>query len=194
MGTMSGWSSPGALEGALKWEWSTATTPSSNTGPSSAHSGDGFLLHGSVWSGAGRRLRALLRWLRLRRRRYSRVTFWYSMYGTTMGTLRLRSDSGAVAWSRSGDQGDGWSAAAAVYLQSASFSFEGVRGSGYVERHGDRRRERGVWGACAGSTTTCPSSITTSRTITTSDSLPEDCHVGDAWQHILAEHRVSVRR
>ena len=132
MGTMSGWSSPGALEGALKWDWGGAFTFTANTGPSSAHSGTSLCsTEATPWK-PGVVFELFYDGFACEGVGTSRVTFWYSMYGTTMGTLRLRSDSGAVAWSRSGDQGDGWSAAAAVYLQSASFSFEGVRGSGYA--------------------------------------------------------------
>ena len=41
------------------------------------------------------------------------VTFWYSMYGNTMGTLTLKTAapnlrSSATVWHLSGDQGKGW--------------------------------------------------------------------------------------
>ena len=36
------------------------------------------------------------------------MSFWYSMYGTGIGTLSITGD-GATVWSKTGDQGHGWS-------------------------------------------------------------------------------------
>ncbi|KAL3930332.1 MAG: hypothetical protein SGPRY_001582 [Prymnesium sp.] len=58
------------------------------------------------------------------------VEFWYHMYGSGIGTLRLRSGLGEVNWEKSGEQRDSWQHA---HVYSSSFSpvvvFEGVRGS-----------------------------------------------------------------
>ena len=127
-GTMRGWSTPGALEGAFAWHWSTDKTGTVNTGPDAAHSGVGFCFteasppratgdvfelfyDGSACSGGA-----------------SSVSFWYSIDGTDMGTLRLREAGGGVVWSRSGDRGSGWSLAGPLHLMTAAFSVEGVRG------------------------------------------------------------------
>ena len=58
----------------------------------------------------------------------STVTFYYHMYGTTMGELRVTNAAGEVVWSLSGDQGNWWQAAT-VDVYSPSFTFEYTRGN-----------------------------------------------------------------
>uniref|UniRef100_A0A2C9KBP7 MAM domain-containing protein n=1 Tax=Biomphalaria glabrata TaxID=6526 RepID=A0A2C9KBP7_BIOGL len=65
------------------------------------------------------------------------VSFWYSMYGSTIGTLNVylkrNGVLGSVAWFRIHDQGSGWKQATfSVPAGSSSFSvvFEGVVGNG----------------------------------------------------------------
>ena len=60
----------------------------------------------------------------------STVTFYYHMYGATMGELRVTNAAGEVAWSLSGDQGDSWNATT-VDIYSPSFAFEYTRGSSW---------------------------------------------------------------
>ena len=55
----------------------------------------------------------------------------YHMYGADMGALRLLRNDGSIAWNRTGDAGNGWRRATAVPVQSAAFSFVGIRGGGY---------------------------------------------------------------
>eukprot|EP00964_Phaeocystis_antarctica_P080905 scaffold50547_cov49-Phaeocystis_antarctica.AAC.1 len=58
----------------------------------------------------------------------STVTFYYHMYGATMGELRMTNAAGDAVWSLSGNQGNSWQAAM-VGVYSPSFGFE-RRGSG----------------------------------------------------------------
>ena len=59
------------------------------------------------------------------------VRFYYHMYGSSMGTLRLVYAAGQEAWSMSGNQGDAWSEASVSQLFSSSFAFEYTRGSSF---------------------------------------------------------------
>ena len=61
----------------------------------------------------------------------STVTFYYHMYGATMGTLNVTNAAGEVAWSLGGDQGNSWQQATTVDIYSPSFAFEYTRGSGW---------------------------------------------------------------
>ena len=61
----------------------------------------------------------------------SSVVFYYHMYGSTMGELRVTDAAGEVVWSLSGDQGNSWHAAT-VDVYSPSFAFEYTRGSSYT--------------------------------------------------------------
>ena len=61
----------------------------------------------------------------------STVAFYYHMYGTTMGELRVTNAAGEAVWSLSGDQGNSWQAAT-VDVYSPSFAFEYTRGSSFT--------------------------------------------------------------
>eukprot|EP00966_Prymnesium_polylepis_P331286 7386842-Prymnesium_polylepis.1 len=39
------------------------------------------------------------------------LSWYYHMYGSAMGTLRVRSAAGEILWSKSGDQGAVWRSA-----------------------------------------------------------------------------------
>jgi len=60
-----------------------------------------------------------------------RISFWYHMYGSNIGSLRVNDANGATLWEKSGTQGNAWAQATAV-VGSASVSFEGVRGNGWA--------------------------------------------------------------
>ena len=60
----------------------------------------------------------------------STVAFYYHMYGSDMGELRLTNAAGEAVWSLSGDQGKAWQAVS-VDVYSASFAFEYTRGGDY---------------------------------------------------------------
>ena len=62
------------------------------------------------------------------------LTFWYHMYGSDMGTLKIvipMSDGDEQLWSRSGNQGDQWIQALVNITISDNYNivFEGVRGN-----------------------------------------------------------------
>ena len=52
------------------------------------------------------------------------VRFYYHMYGSSVGTLRLVDAAGQEAWSMTGNQGDAWNEASVSQLFSSSFAFE----------------------------------------------------------------------
>ena len=68
------------------------------------------------------------------------VTFWYHMYGSTMGTLSVEVTEDCVTWtpvwSLSGDQGNSWFEAnvdLAPYIGATTrIRFKGVTGSSYI--------------------------------------------------------------
>ena len=109
------------------WTRQSGSTPSSGTGPSGAHGGSYYMYteangmqpgdvfdlnyNGTACAGGA-----------------ATVTFWYHMYGSGMGTLRLVDQHGATQWSQSGSQGNAWHEVM-VSLPTAGFAFEGVLGS-----------------------------------------------------------------
>ena len=58
------------------------------------------------------------------------IDFKYHMYGDTMGTLSVKTLSGATPWTRSDNQGDAWRTAAGVPIGASGFFFEMERGAG----------------------------------------------------------------
>ncbi|XP_066300036.1 MAM and LDL-receptor class A domain-containing protein 1-like [Branchiostoma lanceolatum] len=66
------------------------------------------------------------------------VKFWYHMYGTSIGMLRVYMRSlnvqGNPLWTKSGDQGDHWLAGQVTVTSTSSFQvvFEGERGTGFT--------------------------------------------------------------
>jgi len=95
------------------WTRRSGSTPSSPTGPSSDHtSGDGYYMYVEASSPnfplkGPFELEASLGGVEA-----TSITFWYSLFGETMGTLALQTfstTSGWVEqWSKSGDQGEDW--------------------------------------------------------------------------------------
>ncbi|CAC5384127.1 unnamed protein product [Mytilus coruscus] len=65
------------------------------------------------------------------------LTFWYHMYGESMGTLNVYTESGNITtryWSKSGNQGNSWNFASFNISSSEPYSitFEGVCGDFYT--------------------------------------------------------------
>jgi len=121
--------------GHAVWIMQSGSTLSSSTGPSADHTtgdlsgtyaytetssprrpGDTFDLTyaGTACSGSG----------------FSRIEFYYHMYGSNMGTLNLKAADGTVAWTTSGDQGNTW-LHASVPIMTTGFTFEGICGDGW---------------------------------------------------------------
>ena len=64
--------------------------------------------------------------------RISTVTFYYHMYGATIGTLEVTNAAGGVVWSLSGNQGNSWKAKT-VDVHSPSFAFEYTKPGGEAQ-------------------------------------------------------------
>ncbi|XP_055997984.1 MAM and LDL-receptor class A domain-containing protein 1-like [Ostrea edulis] len=113
------------------WTITSGSTPSSSTGPSGAQSGnnylyaetsspvvtgDKFFFETPVIPGAQRCL-----------------TFWYHMYGSSMGTLNVLVDGSSV-WTRTGDQGNSWKQADVNITTTTDYkvTFEAIRGSSWA--------------------------------------------------------------
>ncbi len=126
----------------INWERRTGSTPSSNTGPGSAFSGDYYIYLEATGNGTGYPSKVA----NLRRQIYNSslnsVSFNYHMYGTNMGTLALQvsnsSNSGYTQiWSRNGNQGNSWQNATVTipssYLSNGGYylRFVGTTGNGY---------------------------------------------------------------
>ena len=123
--------------GSLPWTLRSGTTPSTNTGPSGDHtSGSGSYYHteatgesaGSVYLLEGESPPGTLQ----------QVTFWYHMFGASMGMLdfEVSSNDGASwtsHWSKIGDQGEQWHMATTSLVNQDidNLRFRGVRGSGF---------------------------------------------------------------
>jgi len=120
--------------GTYAWTRKSGSTSSSSTGPSSAKSGSYYYytevssprstgdkfeltLHGSDACGPNP---------------IGSISFWYSMIGGTIGTLNVKTASGTTAWTKSGAVGSTWQQGTRVPVNSASVTFEGIRGVGYT--------------------------------------------------------------
>ena len=111
------------------WTRQTGSTPTSGTGPSSAHAGSYYMFIETSWPARAGDVFDL--GYACARGSTAQVSWWYHMFGSSMGTLRLKSSDGSVLWERAGDQGDIWQSASVV-VADGSFIFEGERGTGYL--------------------------------------------------------------
>ncbi|KAK7478849.1 hypothetical protein BaRGS_00029948, partial [Batillaria attramentaria] len=120
----------------VDWTRRSGGTPSTNTGPSSDHTGGGHYMYVEMsWLPSGYTAIMISPTLGApsarRRKRASDVclTFWYNMYGSSMGTLNVYfapdgdMNNKVMIWSMTGNQGQGW--------YEANIVFEGIRGNGY---------------------------------------------------------------
>nr|XP_022288523.1 MAM and LDL-receptor class A domain-containing protein 1-like [Crassostrea virginica] len=117
-----------------KYDWTrhTGSTPSSYTGPSSSKTGSVYLYAESSYPvTTGSKFHFETPYLEAGPRC---LTFWYHMYGSSMGSLNvLRNDT--QVWTRSGDQGNSWHRAEIdIGTVGANYrvTFEAVRGSNYT--------------------------------------------------------------
>eukprot|EP00966_Prymnesium_polylepis_P092267 2136252-Prymnesium_polylepis.1 len=116
----------------FSWSCRGGSTPSSSTGPSSALGGS-YYMYTEVSSprSAGDLFDMSFSCPTINSS-FVQLSWWYHMYGSTIGSLRLRdSSAGRVRWTRSGNQGNAWRFAQAA-LPGRAFTFEGVRGSSYT--------------------------------------------------------------
>ena len=126
----------------LDWTLNVGTTPSSSTGPSSDHTtGAGnyaYLETSSVFVGDSAIY--ISNCIDISGLTNPAIRFWYHMYGTTMGTLRLEIFDGTtwnVEWTLAGNQGNVWiknitNLSAYIGVGAISYRFVGVAGTSYT--------------------------------------------------------------
>ena len=111
--------------GGHAWTRHQGATPTQTTGPTAAHGGIYYMYtETSSPRGAGDKFDL---GYACPRGDQVMVTWWYHMYGRDIGSLRLKTSTGAISWSRSSDQGDSWQSAA-VLVSSDAFVFEAELG------------------------------------------------------------------
>ena len=135
-----GWTTgPAAVVGTYPFTRTAYGTPSGSTGPSSGFGGTGsYYYHaetssprvlgdvftlaydGSACVASGGVVATL--------------SFYYHMYGATMGTMRVKTADGSSAWMRTGNQGNAWFYAN-MTLHAPSFVFEYIRGTSFTASH-----------------------------------------------------------
>ncbi len=126
----------------IDWDVKSGATASSSTGPSSDHtSGSGNYLYtesSSCYNHVGTVITPVFDLSGLQD---ATLSFWYHMYGSSMGTMQLQitTDCGKSwenLWTLSGDQGNSWQEATVVLddyvsYENAVFRFVGTTGSSY---------------------------------------------------------------
>ncbi|EDO47787.1 predicted protein [Nematostella vectensis] len=125
----------------FNWNRGSGATVSSGTGPSADHTlgtAAGFYMYIETSSPVQPGWKARLIGGIQPRTYSSCLTFWYHMYGSTIGTLNVYSKTsslGSPIWTKIGNQGKEW-LVAQVTVRSAwsqyQIVFEGVRGSSYT--------------------------------------------------------------
>jgi hypothetical protein len=109
------------------WSRAESGTPTSRTGPIGAHEGDAFVF---VEADAPRAAGDIFDLSFACDFGDSlQMSWWYHMYGQRMGSLAVRSGTGALLWEKRSDQGDAWQYAS-VAVPTSSFTFEATRGAG----------------------------------------------------------------
>ncbi|XP_048585737.1 zinc metalloproteinase nas-14 isoform X2 [Nematostella vectensis] len=133
------WENDWSSTPTFHWRRHRGHTPSRNTGPVSDHtSGMGYYIYLETSWPARRAYTATLisKWLPPSELKC--LTFWYSMYGHSVGAMRvyIRDDFEIkkLLWLRSGQQGMKWRKADINISSSSRYRiiFEGVRGNGYT--------------------------------------------------------------
>ncbi|MCK4782784.1 MAG: S8 family serine peptidase, partial [Desulfobacteraceae bacterium] len=123
------------------WTRRTGSTPSTNTGPSSAYEGSYYLYIESTSNNPNKRAVLDGPCFDLSSLSDPQLRFWYHMYGTSMGVLTVKvSDDNCAnwttVWTLSGNQGNDWYEAIvdlSVYSGSTiKIQFVGVTGSSYT--------------------------------------------------------------
>lgn len=123
--------------GTYKWSRRSGRTPSSNTGPSADHSGSGSYMYVEASYPNFPSKQFVLESPVLALAPQCHLSFWYHMYGSSIGSLTLNaatsSGSSAVSlWTRSGNQGNTWQSATVMVPQDATkLQFDAVTGSSW---------------------------------------------------------------
>ncbi|XP_062615614.1 MAM and LDL-receptor class A domain-containing protein 1-like [Saccostrea cucullata] len=165
------------------WSLNSDGTPTSNTGPSYAHSGKYYMyIESSSPRAPGDTAILSTGFVRFATAQERCLKFFYHMYGSTVGSLKVFykgiNISKTVAFSRSGNQGNNWIKAKIDIpaVQNLQIGFEGMRGSGY---RGDIAIDsiELLSHSCSSTTTTTttmePTTVTTvGVTTTTNESTP----------------------
>lgn len=129
-----GWTN--SVSDQLQWSRETFTTPSNNTGPSTAYD-DTYYVYVETSSPASVGDEAHLEY-DLGGTYDGYVDFWYHMYGAAMGSLILQGWDGATwteIWSLSGDQGNSWYQATTPDTDFSGYSklrFVGICGTSFT--------------------------------------------------------------
>ena len=126
----------------IDWDVLTGSTGSSSTGPSSDHTGSGNYLYTEASSCYDHSGDITTPEFDLTSLDAANLTFWYHMYGSSMGELSVQvsvdgGNSWTNLWSKSGDQGDSWHQAVISlnsYVNSANLliRFNSTTGSSYT--------------------------------------------------------------
>ncbi|MCD4828036.1 MAG: T9SS type A sorting domain-containing protein [Candidatus Cloacimonetes bacterium] len=124
------------------WDVDANGTGSSGTGPDADHTtGSGYYIYTEASGGStGDIFNIETIPFDITALANPKLNFWYSMYGSDMGTLNVDVWNGSVwtnEWTLSGDQGPGWNE---VYVDLAAYNarsiikirFQGVRGGGFA--------------------------------------------------------------
>lgn len=134
------WSNVSSPTDQFDWTTRSGSTPSSNTGPSHDHTTQNTsYIYFETSSPAYPSKTAMLESpeIDLNSLKTAKFYFWYHMYGSTMGNLKLEVFDGTkwnTAWTKSGDQGNKWiqdSINLASYGKTIKLRFTGTSGSGY---------------------------------------------------------------
>lgn len=123
----------------LDWTRNSGGTPTSSTGPSAAQDGTTYIYTESSSDNSPYKSALLEGVFDLRDASAPMLSFYYHMYGSTMGTLLIRASADQTHWttlfSRTGDQGNSWQAAnadvSAFAGQVVTIQIIGTTGSSY---------------------------------------------------------------
>ncbi|XP_078348020.1 uncharacterized protein LOC144633100 [Oculina patagonica] len=117
------------------WTRLNGSTPSTNSGPSADHTGNGYYMYIETSSPRQPGDSARLSSPKMQFGGEMCLTFYYHMYGASMGTLNVYIN-GRIVFTATGNKGSTWlKADVDVYSEGMhAITFEGVRGSSY---HGD---------------------------------------------------------
>jgi len=130
-----------AYSGPYRWTVTDGGTPSSATGPDGAHSGTQYAYTESSGSDNGDQAMLISPVFDLSSLTTPQVTFYYHMFGDTMGSLSFDTYDGTTwtndVWTVSGEQqsaeADPWLSISVVIPQNTTqFRFRGTRGGGYT--------------------------------------------------------------
>ncbi|UCG15166.1 MAG: hypothetical protein JSV19_07690, partial [Phycisphaerales bacterium] len=127
----------------IDWTWDSGGTPSSGTGPSGDHTtGSGYYAYTESSSSGYPNKTAILNspCFDLSPLTTPEITFWYHMYGATMGELNVEvSDDDCATWTTlwtlAGDQGNQWFPGLidlSAYSGTIKIRFRGVTGTSYT--------------------------------------------------------------